>query len=101
MSVYPAVDAATFWEDGYRIVRRVFSPEEIASLRTAVSEQYQEDEARGWTCLTGHTHIVQGDVLSKPRLRHVVLDDRVLAVARGILGQRPVYFGDSSYQVCE
>ncbi|MDQ3046718.1 MAG: hypothetical protein M3R27_04150, partial [Bacteroidota bacterium] len=42
----------------------------------------------------------KGDLLSKEKLRHVLLDDRILKIARTILGNDElVYFGDSSYQI--
>ena len=42
----------------------------------------------------------KGDLLSKDLLRHVLLDDRILKIARTILGNdHLIYFGDSSYQI--
>src|SRR5688572_27727505 len=99
MSVYPAVDTGRFWQDGYLIVRKVFSPDEIAAFREATTQQFKLDEAKGLTLLEDNVHGVKGDILSKEFLREILLDERVLDVARKILGERPVYFGDSNYQI--
>ena len=69
-----------FWEYGYQIFDAVFTAEEVDALRR------QMLESKGY----------QGDLLSHPELREVVLDTRVVSLARSLLEGQPVYFGDSS-----
>ena len=74
------IDLQTFEQDGYLLLRGVFAPEEIGRLRQAALEN--------------RAH--KGDLLSNPGLRRVLVDERVLSVARATLGGQPVYFGDSA-----
>lgn len=69
-----------FQKDGYVLIKGVFSPEEISDLRDKVLKLKNRD----------------GDILSHDSLRHILLDDRVLAHVRNLLADRIVYCGDSS-----
>jgi hypothetical protein len=75
------INTDAFWQNGYLLIRDVFSKAEIEELRKHVLEVFPNG------C---------GDILSKSFLREVLLDDRVLNIAQKILGGTPVYFGDSS-----
>jgi len=75
-----SVDRAAFREHGYLSIPDVFPPEELRELRRRA--------------LAGRDH--QGDLLSHPALHELVYDDRLLAIARTLLGATPVYFGASS-----
>lgn len=80
---YP-VDVDGFWRKGYTIVRNVYTAEQIQQFRDAATA------SEGWN----------GDLLSNPRLRSVLTDGRLVAIARKILGQDEVmYAGDSSYTI--
>ena len=84
MAFNPDVDVDGFWRDGFTIVKGVYTPEEIAAFRGEVLA------SNGWG----------GDLLSNPRLRSVLTDGRMAAVARKLLGTDTiVYAGDSSYSV--
>src|SRR5262245_39712851 len=72
-----------FWTDGYLWSKQVFTKNEIGQLRRRAVE------CPDW----------QGDLLSHPHLRSVVLDERVLKIARQLLGGTPVYFGDSTFTI--
>lgn len=69
-----------FWRDGFVILRGLFTPAEVLSMR---------EEALGLDNLNL-------DLLSIPGLRGVLLDDRLLDVVRSLIGDHLVYFGDSS-----
>jgi hypothetical protein len=75
------ISPARFWRDGYAVIRSVFGADEIARFRE-----------RALASNAAH----KGDLLANPSLRDVLLDDRLLAIARSLLGARPVYSGDSS-----
>ena len=70
----------SFREKGYALIRGVFGRDEIEQLR------------KNALASAGH----KGDLLSNPRLRSIVMDDRVLSIASRILGGTPVYFSDST-----
>lgn len=73
-------DHAAFWTHGFAVIPGVFTRDEIRAMREAACR----------------TRDYRGDLLSNPLLRHVILDERLLNVARAILDDVPVYFGDSS-----
>ena len=79
-----ALDVDKFWERGYAILPNVYTPEEIAAFREAAYA------SRGFG----------GDLLANPRLRSVITDGRMAAVARKLLGTDDlVYTGDSSFTI--
>ncbi len=93
-----------FQLDGYALKKSVFTEEEIKTFRKLVYQQYEEDEKNGLTFslakMKSHAKYAKGDLLSKRLLHTILLDDRVLAFAREVLGSdQLIYFGDSSYQI--
>src|SRR3989338_2013736 len=72
---------------GYVHLTNVFSQREVEDFRKTCRDL--------WNRFEGKT----GDLLSYPELRHVALDDRLLNIARDVLGENVVYFGDSSFAV--
>jgi hypothetical protein len=85
MSATPTVDGPAFWENGYQIVRNVYTPAEIAEVRNDVYA------SRG-----------QGprELLANPHLRRVLTDGRLVDIARRMLGSDEiVYSGDSSFTI--
>jgi hypothetical protein len=77
------VDVKKFQDQGYLHIRNVFGDAEVEEFRRRVFE------VPPW----------QGDLLSHPHLRNALLNDRVLSVGAQILGDTPVYFGDSGFTV--
>jgi hypothetical protein len=78
------LDVETFWEKGYIVLPGVYSAEEITGMRQAAYD------SRGQG----------GDLLANPLLRHVLLDGRMIEVARRLLGTDDiVYMGDSSFTI--
>jgi hypothetical protein len=75
----------SFRENGYALIRGAFDSHEIEELRK--------------NAFASADH--KGDLLSNPLLRDFVLDERVLAIARKILGDNVVYFGDSNFLLGE
>lgn len=93
-----------FDKDGFVLVKKIFSKEEINKLRDLVYEQYKIDVQKKLNYqlknLPTQAKYVKGDLLSKEKLHSVLLDDRILDIARKVLNSKDiVYFGDSSYQI--
>ncbi len=85
------VDEDKFWKDGFLILRDMFTPAHFRMMRERVLESLHLREKNG----TKST-----DSLADPLVAEFVYDERVLAVARHLLGHKDVaYFGDSSYAV--
>lgn len=94
--------AELFDQHGYALKFGVFGPDEITSMRTAVQQQFAEDESRGLIQRVMKTaaQSTRGDLLSKTHLRSILLDERILMMARDLLqSSELVYFGDSTYQI--
>lgn len=88
-----------FQQQGYLIVRNVFTPEEIAQLRQAAYQHRDRQQQRGLVAQVKQATSVKGDLLSKEGLGWVIYDPRIVAIATEILGDTPTYFGDSTYQI--
>ena len=73
-----------YQRDGYVLIKGVFNNAEIAGLRQRI-EQLPEK---------------RGDALSIDPLRPILLDKRVLEPVKALLGDKIVYFGDSTVR-CE
>jgi Phytanoyl-CoA dioxygenase (PhyH) len=96
--------AKLFEQQGYVLQPGAFSPDEIKAFRKRVHEQYTQDEAAGLTFQMTHTsskaRYAKGCLLSKPLLRDILFDERILNLAKSILEtDHLIYFGDSSYQI--
>lgn len=96
-----------FDENGFVIVRNVFSESEISELRKLVYQTLDEDlksnrASKVVSPNTSEKHknvfYTVGDFLIKP-LHSLLLDERILSIARTILGGQPAHFGESNYQV--
>jgi len=82
MSIASGIDVDAFWDQGYQLIPKVYSPDEIRKLREAA----MASRSRG------------GDVLSNPGLRSSLTDGRLVEIARTLLGSDEiVYAGDSSF----
>jgi hypothetical protein len=79
------LDVDTFWENGYAIVRNVYTPQEIQRFR----ENAFASRGRG-----------PGDLLSNPLMRDTLLDGNFVAIARKLLGSEDIWYaGDSSFTI--
>ena len=63
MAQEKAVDVDAFWEDGYTIVRNVYSKDEIQAMREAVFASKDNGPA---------------DLLSNPKMRSVLTDGNMV-----------------------
>ncbi|AQG79723.1 phytanoyl-CoA dioxygenase family protein [Spirosoma montaniterrae] len=88
-----------FQQQGFLIVRNVFTPDEVAQLRQAAYRHRDEQQQRGLVTQVKQASSVKGDLLSKDGLGWVIYDPRIVAIATEILGDTPTYFGDSTYQI--
>ena len=73
-------------ENGWVLVKGVFSPQEVVDLREKAYASSQDGFA---------SH----DLLSNPHLRSLVGENRVVQLMQTLLQGSPVYFGDSGYQI--
>ncbi|GAB3889041.1 phytanoyl-CoA dioxygenase family protein [Spirosoma agri] len=88
-----------FDQQGYLIVRAVFTAEEIAALRQAAYMHRDQQQQRGLVTQVKKAASVKGDLLSKDGLGWVIYEPRIVTIATELLGDTPVYFSDSTYQI--
>ncbi len=98
------IDKNKFEEEGYLLIPKVFSESEIEQFRKLAYEQYEIDKSKKLDFqlpnLPTKAKYNKGDLLSKEKLHPILLDDRILKIARTLLGSDDIiYFGDSSYQI--
>lgn len=91
----PKVDRDSLRERGFALVKGVFRPDEVETLRARVLDAAKLD----YSLSSISSLSVARDILSVPELRHVVLDERILAIVRTALGGTPVYFGMSRISI--
>jgi hypothetical protein len=85
------VDDSKFWKDGYLILRNLFSPKEFSTMRDQVFASLRGREQNGEPVV---------DALADPHIRHWVHDERLMSVAKSLLGGNEIaYFGDGGYAV--
>jgi hypothetical protein len=85
MSAVNNVDVDGFWDNGWTIVRGVYSPDDVKRLR----------EATVWSRKNKG-----GDLLANPRLREVLTDGNFVKIAQQILGEDKIWYtGDSAFTV--
>ena len=81
-----------FWRDGFAHVPKVFSPVFIDELRDDVYRTMGEDRKMG-------EEFLGGELLSHPKLRRVLFEEKLYEIARTLLESTPIYFGDSGVNV--
>jgi hypothetical protein len=88
---YDDIDVGRFWKDGYLILRNYFPPDYFIEMRERVLLSLRQREQN-------KAPVVDG--LADPLLAHYVYDERLLGIAKRLLGSQEIaYFGDSSYAV--
>ncbi len=98
------IDKKNFDNEGYVLIPKVFSASEIEQFRKLAYEQYEIDKSKKLdftiSSMPTKAKYNKGDLLSKEKLHPILLDDRILKIARAILGSDDIiYFGDSTYQI--
>jgi hypothetical protein len=98
------IDKEKFDKNGYVLIPKVFTESEIEQFRKLAYEQYEIDKNKKLDFqlpnLSTKAKYNKGDLLSKEKLHPILLDDRILEIAKTILDNDDlIYFGDSSYQI--
>ena len=84
-----------FWDKGYLIFKNVFAADEISKYRHEVEKCVGDDKS--FVISFGQGLVTRGDLLSHPSFESLIYDERILTIARQILGPKVVYFGGSSF----
>lgn len=70
-----------FDEQGYLIVRNIFTPDEVTQLRQAAYTYRDQQQKLGLVKQVKQAASVKGDLLSKEKLGWVIYDPRIVAIA--------------------
>ena len=81
------LDVARFWRNGYQHIRGVFSAAEVAGMRERAHEAIARRGRDGREI----------DLFAEPSVRGILLDQRILGIAEALLGEIPIYFGESNF----
>ncbi len=97
------IDRDAFYRDGYAVVRGLFSPNEAEEIRESTIELLERLDREGAAARTegpqGVRLATKGDMLTYESLRRVLLDPRLIAAVKDVLGDDPVYWGESAVNV--
>ena len=88
-----------FDREGFLLVRNVLSKEEVEKLRKVAYRTIEEDQQKG----TSFVHIKAknhlGCLTNIIEFKDLITDNRVLEIAKKVLGDDPVFFGDSVFEI--
>ena len=77
----------SLYNDGFLIIKNVFSPEEVEHVGKL---------AHKYCSLNNYAGSPNGDAMSLEGMADFLLDERFVNIAKDILGEEVIYFGDSS-----
>ena len=73
-------------DDGFLLIKGVFSKEEILEMKKSATN----------FCSLNNYGTVIGDAMSLEGMAEYLLDDRLVSIAKDVLGEEIIYFGDSA-----
>lgn len=91
-----------FENNGFCIYKNVFSSKEISYFRTLINKTLEEDLSSGRAVYakskSKDVYYTIGDILTKP-ISALLLNSKIVNIAKEIIGGKPSYFGEGNYQV--
>lgn len=84
-----------FEREGYLLIPQLFSAAEIQAIKDTILRLKENGQL---THLVRKAVVFRGSLFNYETLDRIVFDDRILDVARSVLGDSLLYFGDSSFQ---
>lgn len=91
------IDLEKFHNEGYLLIKNVFSDKEIKNLRDEAFKVFSENKDNLFN--QGNSSFLISDLLTQSFSRKLVFDKRILEIARAILGREVIYYGYSSCQI--
>ena len=96
------IDLEFYKKNGYCVVKDVFSEKEIFDFRKlgylSMKNDQKSGKGRQEVSKVKNVWYSEGDLTAKP-LNKLLFSDKIMKIAAEVLGAKPVYFGDSTYQV--
>jgi len=93
------VDTQHLEENGYILIKNVFTSEEIEQMRSSVADNLAKQKIENKVKYIQDRECMETELLSMNGLSDVILDDRILYIAQSILKEKLVYYGDSCVSI--
>lgn len=74
-------------DDGFLLIKDVFSKEELIEMKQCATH---------FCSLNDYNELDNGDAMSLEGMAKYLLDDRLISIAKDVLGEEIIYFGDSA-----
>lgn len=93
------IDKKKFDQDGFLLLKNVLSAEEVKQLRHVAYKTVKEDEQKGTLFMHRFAKNHLGCLTNIPEFKSLILNDKIIDIAKKILGEKPVFFGDSIFEI--
>lgn len=93
------INKEKFDRDGFLLLKNILTPEEVKLLRRTAYETVEEDEKKGTLFMHRFAKNHLGCLSNIPVFKELILKDKIVEIAEKILGDRPVFFGDSIFEI--
>lgn len=93
------IDREKFNRDGFLLLKQVLSPEEVKSLREVAYRTIEEDKEKGTLILHRDARNHLGCLSNIKEFKDLILHDKVVNIASQVLGGKPIFFGDSIFEI--
>ncbi len=93
------VDKKNLDEEGYVMVKNVFTEEEVEKFREVAYKVIAEDKKTGNYIIHRFAWNHIGCLTNNEETFDIVLNDKIVQIATQILGEKPVFFGDGILEI--
>jgi len=93
------IDKEKFEREGFLLIKNVLSPEEIKKLRDLAYKTIEEDKKKETMFLHRYAKNHLGCLSNISGFRKLILHDKTIKIAEKILGDKPIFFGDSIFEI--
>jgi len=96
------IDKQKFQSDGYLLLKGVFYKEEISNLRKNILQVYEAQTKNKNIIIPPRIRglvVLRGEMLNIEFLQNIIIGERILNIARQLIGEPICYYGDASVHV--
>ncbi|MFK8038656.1 MAG: phytanoyl-CoA dioxygenase family protein [Crocinitomicaceae bacterium] len=93
------IDKEKFDRDGFLLLKNVLSTDEVKLLREVAYKTVKEDEKKGTLFMHRFAKNHLGCLSNIPEFKSLIINDKIINIAEKVLGKKPVFFGDSIFEI--
>ena len=93
------IDKNKFEKEGFLLIKNVLTDDEVKLLRETAYQTVAEDEKTGTLFMHRFAKNHLGCLSNIPTFKALILNAKVLKIAETLLEERPVFFGDSIFEI--